>query len=183
MSTFPPEHSAIVKALFAEGRFLLEGEAAFLCLRDNLSYYHAFFRESFGLQLTVTAEYALLKSDKDTDQLARAICIYLAILCYELDHDSGNLLESLTFDTFSIREWEERFPQSSFYNVMEATDKLRSAGQRQKFYQLLARRQIINRLDEDRFQFTAAHRYFLDFARDINMRAMLAGATEEEAEQ
>lgn len=178
MTAFPAEHATIVKALFSEGRFLLEGEAAFLCLRDNLPYYHAFFRESFGLQLTVTAEYALLKSDKDTDQPARAVCIYLAILCYELDHDSGNLLESLAFDTFSIQEWEERFPQSSFYNVMEATDKLRSAAQRQKFYQLLARRQLIHRLDEDRFQFTAAHRYFLDFARDVNVRGMLEGGEE-----
>ena len=181
--TFPAEHTAIVKALFSEGRFLLEGEAAFLCLRDHVGFYHLFFRESFGLQLTVTADYALLKSEKETDHLARAICIYLAILCYELDHDSGNLLESLAFDTFSISEWEERFPQSSFYNVMEATDKLRSANQRQKFYQLLARRNLIHRLDEDRFQFTPAHRYFLDFARDLNMRAMVGGTAAEDVDQ
>lgn len=171
--TYPPEHYQIVKALFSEGRFLLEGEAAFLSLRDHKDFYHRFFKESFRLELALTAEYALLKSSKDTDNLARSICIFLAVLCYELDHEDGNLLETLSFSTFSISEWEDRFEQSSYYNVMEATDRLRSANQRQKFYQQMARRGLIHRLDDDHFKFTAAHRYFLDYARDLNMREMM----------
>lgn len=171
--TYPPHHYQIVKALFAEGRFLLEGEAAFLSLRENKDFYSEFFQVSFHLELTVTADYALLKSSKDSDNVARSICIYLAILCYELDHQDGNLLETLAYDTFSISEWEERFEQSSYYNVMEATDKLRNVNQRQKFYQLLARRGLIQRSGDDHFQFTPAHRYFLAYARDLNMREVM----------
>lgn len=171
--TYPAHHYQIVKALFSEGRFLLEGEAAFLSLRENKSFYTEFFQATFRLELTTTADYALLKSSKDTDNVARSICIYLAILCYELDHQDGNLLETLSFEMFSISEWEDRFEQSSYYNVMEATDKLRNASQRQKFYQLLARRGLIQRTGDDLFQFTPAHRYFLAYARDLNMREMM----------
>ncbi|WP_020535600.1 condensin complex protein MksE [Lewinella cohaerens] len=172
--TYPPAHYEIVKALLSEGRFLLEGEAAFLSLRENKDFYTKFFHESFRLEVSITADYALLKSSKDSDNVARSICVYLAILCYELDHQDGNLLEILSFNTFSITEWEDRFEQSSYYNVMEATDRLRNANQRQKFYQLLARRGLIKRIDDDLFQFTPAHRYFLEYARELNMREMMA---------
>lgn len=174
MMTYPSEHYAIVQALFHEGRFLLEGEAAFLCLREQQEFYQAFFRESFRLQLIVTADYALLQSSRDTDNLARAICVFLAVFCYELDHSRENLLESLAFDTFSIEEWDDRFEQSAFQHILEATDKLRNQAQRAKFYQQLARRALIRMVDEAHFQFTPAHRYFLDYARDLNMRDMLA---------
>lgn len=175
--TYPAEHYQIVKALFSEGRFLLEGEAAFLSLRDNKDFYQQFFQASFRLELAISAEYALLKSSKDSDNLARSICIFLAILCYELDHEDGNLLERLSFGNFSIAEWEDRFEQSSYYNVMEATERLRNAGQRYKFYQQMARRGIIHRVDDDLYKFTPAHRYFLDYARDLNMREMLTEQT------
>jgi hypothetical protein len=171
--TFPNEHYQIVKALVNDGRFLLEGEAPFLCLREQQDFYQAFFWESFRLRLVVETEYALLQSSRDTDNLARAICIFLAVFCYELDHTSDNLLESLAFGTFSIEEWEERFEQSAYQYVLEATDYLRNKTQRRRFYQSLQRRAIIHLLDEDKFQFTPAHRYFLDFARDLNMRGML----------
>lgn len=167
--TFPKEHYQIVKALYTEGRFLLEGEAAFITLRENREYYQQFFHESFRLELLLTAEYALLKSSKDKDNLARSICIFLAILCYELDHDGGNLLETLTYKQFNIEEWDDRFEQSSFHNVMEATEKLRNPAQRKKFYQQLNRRSVIHLRDDGHFQFTAAHRYFLDFARGLHL--------------
>lgn len=173
--TFPKEHYEIVKALVNDGRFLIEGEAAFLCLREEQEFYQAFFWESFRLRLLVKTDYALLQSSKDADDLARAICIFLAVLCYELDHTSDNLLESLAFGTFSIEEWEERFEQSAYQYVLEATKHLRDKEQRRRFYQALHRRGVIRSLDEDKFQFTPAHRYFLDFARDLNMRSLMAG--------
>lgn len=172
--TYPSEHYQIVTALFKEGRFLLEGDAAFHCLREQREFYVKFFHESFRLQLEVTSDYALLRNSRDKDPLARAICIYLAIFCYELDQEATNLLEQLSQSTFSISEWEERFEQSSFNNVLEATDKLRNADQRAKFYLELARRNLIERVAEDAFRFTPAHRYFLDFARELNVRAMMA---------
>ncbi|MBC6995889.1 hypothetical protein QWY85_17265 [Neolewinella lacunae] len=170
---YPPEHFAIVNALFREGRFLLEGEAAFLALREQREFYQRFFHESFRLQLVLTADYALLTSNRDKDPLARSICIFLAVFCYELDQEDSNLLEKLSFGIFSISQWEERFEQSSFNNVLEATDKLRNADQRAKFYLELARRSLIDRLDDDHFRFTPAHRYFLEFARDLNVREMM----------
>lgn len=173
--TFPKEHYTIVKALFHDGRFLLEGEAAFLTLREQQAFYQTFFWETFRLRLKIETEYALLQNNRDSDNVARAICIFLAILCYELDHSSDNLLESLAFGNFSIGEWEERFEQSAFQHVLEATDRLRNKGQRKRFYQTLHRRAIIRLLDDEHFQFTPAHRYFLDFARELNMRGMLEG--------
>ena len=172
--SFPQHHYQIVKALYNDGRFLLEGEAAFLSLRENEAYYTTFFHESFRLSLKVETDYALLQNSRDTDNLARAICIFLAVFCYELDHTSGNLLESLAFGTFSIEEWEERFEQSAFQHVLEATEHLRNKEQRIRFYRQLQRRGIINQHDEDKFQFTPAHRYFLDYARELNMRGILA---------
>lgn len=171
--TFPTEHYPIVKALLNEGRFLLEGEPAFLCLREQQDYYEAFFWESFRLRLVVNTEYALLQNSRDTDNLSRAICIFLAVFCYELDHTSNNLLENLAFDAFSIDEWEDRFEQSAYQHVLEATEHLRDKAQRRRFYQNLQRRFIIHLDGDDTFRFTAAHRYFLDFARDLNIRGML----------
>ena len=170
--TYPAEHFHITNALYREGRFLLMGEPAFTVLKEHEDFYREFFRASFRLTLTITAEYALLKSSKDQDALARSICIYLAIFCYELDKEGGtNLLEQLAFETFSIADWEERFEQSSFLNVLEATPKLKSGEQRGKFYQEIARRGLIERSGDDRFRFTPAHRYFLEFARGVNLRA------------
>lgn len=173
--TYPKEHYDIVTALFREGRFLLEGDAAFPVLRERREFYQQFFHESFRLSLVVNADYALLTSNRDKDTLARSICIFLAVFCYELDQEDANLLEKLAYETFSISQWEERFEQSSFNNVLEATDKLRNRDQRAKFYLEMARRGLIERVDEDSFRFTAAHRYFLEFARDLNVREMMMG--------
>lgn len=170
---FPDHHYAIVKALFQDGRFLLEGEAAFLSLRENQEFYQKFFWESFRLRLTLSSDYALLQNSRDKDQLSRAICIFVAVICYELDPRTDNLLQSLAHDTFSIEEWDDHFEQSAFQHVLEATDKLRSSNQRRKFYQQLQRRSIISMVDDYHFRFTPAHRYFLDFARELNVRAML----------
>ncbi len=165
---YPPDHQAIVTALLREGRFLLQGESAFLSLREHADFYTSFFRKSFDLELQVTPEYALLKSGQPEDRFARAICIYLALLCYELEREGKNILETLHSGTFSIPEWELRLEQSSFINVLAATDQLRDADQRHKFYLRLSRRGVIERTNEKLFRFTPAHRYFLDFAREIN---------------
>ncbi len=175
--TYPPDHQSTVTALLREGRFLLQGESSFLTLREHADFYTSFFRESFDLELQLTPEYALLKSGQPEDRLARAICIYLAVLCYELEREGKNILETLHSGTFSIPEWEVRFKQSSFINVLDATDQLRDADQRRKFYLRLSRRGIIERTSDTLFRFTPAHRYFLDFAREINAGEILVAKT------
>jgi hypothetical protein len=123
--TYPPEHYEIVKALLSEGRFLLEGEAAFLSLRENKDFYTKFFHESFRLDVSITADYALLKSSKDADNVARSICVYLAILCYELDQPNGKIVLSNLLTTMS---WKLPTACAMAINAKSSTNCWRGAG-------------------------------------------------------
>lgn len=167
------EHRSIVKALLLEGKFLLEGDPAFPALKEHKAWYELFFRSTFRLNLQVEADYAFLKDSQDGDKLSRAICIFLAVICYELDQDGKNILESLRYDHFPLADWEDRWQSSSYYPVFEATDKLRDAEDRARFCKDIARRGVIELTTEGVFRFTAAHRYFLAFAREVNVLEMM----------
>ncbi|PSR11135.1 MAG: hypothetical protein DA408_00010 [Bacteroidetes bacterium] len=165
---YPKEHFQIVEALLREGRFLIEGEAAFATLKENRAFYQEFFKLSFQLDLELTADYALLKSSRNNDALARDICVFLGILCYEIDREGHNLMERLQFAVFSVEEIEQKLALSSFFEIIEATPGLKDEPTRRKFYNQMARRQLIIKQGEDAFRFTPAHRYFLEYARSFS---------------
>jgi hypothetical protein len=164
---FPEGHQDVVEALLVDGRFLLEGDPAFMTLKQHVDFYQAFFRESFGLSLEYQSEYAFLQSGRDSDPLSRDVCIFLGILCYELDREGYNLLEQLSFHTLEFEQVEQMFEMSSFREVLDATTNLQDAQARRNFYNRLHRRRIIEKLDDQIFRFTPAHKYFLEFARSV----------------
>jgi hypothetical protein len=166
-TAYPDHHQQIVESLLVEGRFLLEGEPAFMSLKQKVGFYRQFFTASFGLELQYHSEYAFLQSSRDTDPLSRDICIFIGVLCYELDREGYNLLEQLSFHTLEFEQVEQFFELSSFREVLEATSNLQDAQSRRNFYNRLQRRRIIEKLDEHSFRFTPAHKYFLDFAKQV----------------
>lgn len=168
--TFPEQHQAIVEALLLEGRFLLEGEAAFTVLRKQEQYYRHFFQASFGLELHCHNDYAFLQSLRENDTHSRDICIFLAVFCYELDREGRQITEELAFSTFSLEEVEKLLVQSSFLEVLEATKQLKDANARKNFFNLLNRKGIIDKLDDAHFRFTPAHKYFLEYARQLALK-------------
>lgn len=172
-ATYPEHHFAIVQALLREGRFLLTGEEAFISLQEHQAFYHSFFWESFRYRLVLQAEYALLISSRDTDTIARDVCIFLGILCYELDRENRNILEELAHATFAIEELEQRFRASSKYEIMELSAQLGTEDKRATFYRRLQRLHLIQWIDQHSFRFTPAHQYFLEFARQLSDQADL----------
>ncbi len=165
--SFPNNHQDVVEALLVDGRFLLEGDPEFMTLKQEAGFYQAFFQQSFGLSLEYQSEYAFLKSGRDNDPLSRDICIFLGVLCYELDREGYNLIEQLSFHTLEFEQVEQMLELSSFREVLEATSNLQDSQSRRNFYNRLHRRRIIEKLDEQTFRFTPAHKYFLEFARSV----------------
>ena len=166
---YPEHHYDIVNALFREGRFLLEGEAAFHILHERADFYRAFFQHSFHLDLQLEADYAFLRDEREEDAFSRAVCLFLAVLCHELDRQGGEvgLSERLTGELFSISRVEEWLTVSSFRHILLASKPLSSPAKRANFYKRLDRRGIIERAGADGFRFTVAERYFRGFAIGI----------------
>lgn len=164
---YPELHQQVVEALLIDGRFLLEGDAEFMAIRQHLDFYEQFFKDSFGTSLQFFGDYAFLQSDRDTDALSRDVCIFMGVLCYELDREGYNLIEQLSFHTLEFEQVEQMLELSSFREVMEATANLQDGSSRRNFYNRLHRRRIIEKLDDNTFRFTPAHKYFLDFARGM----------------
>lgn len=164
---YPDNHQEVVNALLVDGRFLLEGEAEFMTLKQHLDFYESFFVHSFGTNLQFFGDYAFLQSDRDTDPFSRDVCIFIGVLCYELDREGYNLIEQLSFHTLEFDQVEQMLEISSFREVMEATSNLQDTASRRNFYNRLQRRHIIEKLDDNTFRFTPAHKYFLEFAKNI----------------
>ena len=174
---YPEYHREITESLLMDARFLVEGEPEFTCLREHLDFYQQFFKASFGLSLLCQSDYAFLQSARDNDTLSRDICIFLGVLCYEMDREGKNIMEELGFSTFAYEDVERLLELSSFREVLEATKSLRDSSSRRNFYHLLARRRLIDKIDDEVFRFTPGHKYFLEFARGV---AQGIGREEEE---
>ena len=180
MEGFPPLHRNIVEALLQEGRFLLEGEPEFLELKQHLDLYRLFFQRSFSLNLQFMGDFAYLESHRENDAFARDVCIFQAVLSYELDREGRNLTEAFAFQSFSFEEVEQMLELSSFREILEASKNLSDPLTRKNFYNRLFRRRIIDRLDDETFRFTAAHKLFQQFARSINLEKVQTDTQQEE---
>jgi len=180
MQSFPAQHRQIVEALLQEGRFLLEGEPEFVILKEHIDYYRAFFHSSFSLNVQFHGDYAYLESVRENDAFSRDVCIFLGVLAYELDREGRNLTEAFAFQSFSVEEVEQMLELTSFKEILESSKNLRDPLTRRNFYNRLQRRRIIDRLDEDTFRFTAAHKLFLEYARGLSAVRDGSGDDEEE---
>ncbi|MES2286354.1 MAG: hypothetical protein V4547_11750 [Bacteroidota bacterium] len=163
---FPNHHRQIVEDLMS-GKFILPSERTFAVLRDNEQSYTYFFKASFNYDLKITQDFVYLVSDESNEMLSRDVCIFIALLSYELDRDGKNFLERIQFSEFEIEEIENYFTNSSYIDLILSNKQLKDADSRKNFINTLNRRNIIEKTADSRFVFTSAHKFFMDFAADI----------------
>lgn len=163
---FPNHHRQIVEDLMS-GKFILPQERAFEVLRENEDFYINFFKASFNYDLKVNQDFVYLVSDESNETLSRDICIFIALLSYELDRDGKNFLERIQFSEFEMEEIEGYFTNSSYIDLILSNKQLKDVDSRKNFINTLNRRNIIEKTADNRFVFTSAHKFFMDFATDI----------------
>ncbi len=163
---FPNHHRQIVEDLMA-GKFILPTERTFEVLNENEEFYTQFFKASFNYDLKFSQHYIYMISDESNEMLSRDICIFIALLSYELDRDGKNFLERIQYSEFEVEEIENYFTNSSYIDLILSTKQLKDAENRKNFINTLNRRNIIEKVGDNRFVFTSAHKFFMDFASDI----------------
>lgn len=176
-SSYPKEHKQIVKELL-DGKFVLSNDPKYDVIRQYDSYYSEFFQESFDYRMILRSDYVYLVSDDSNEQLSRDISIFLAVLCYELDKDGRNFLDSLSYDEFEHKQIDFYFENTSYREVILGNKQLRDKASRLNFYNMLSRRNIAEKTGEDRFMFTPAFRVFVDFAIELAKSRTTGAETE-----
>ena len=163
---FPNHHRQIVEDLMS-GKFILPTERTYAVLKDNEQSYTYFFKASFNYDLKITQDFIFLVSDESNEMLSRDICIFIALLSYELDRDGKNFMERIQFSEFEVEEIENYFTNSSYIDLILSNKQLKDADARKNFLNTLNRRNVIEKTADNRFVFTSAHKFFMDFAADI----------------
>ncbi len=163
---FPNHHRQIVEDLMS-GKFILPQERTYPVLKDNEQSYTYFFKASFNYDLKITQDFVYLVSDESNETLSRDICIFIAILSYEIDREGKNFMELIQFSEFEIDEIENYFTNSSYIDLILSNKQLKDTDSRKNFINTLNRRNIIEKTSDNRFMFTSAHKFFMDFAVDI----------------
>ena len=93
---FPRYHKEIVGDLL-DGKFVLATDAKFIELKNNADFYGKFFKETFDFYLDIKSDYAYLISEETMEMLSRDICIFIGLLCYELDKEGKNFLDEISY--------------------------------------------------------------------------------------
>ncbi|MBE2246695.1 MAG: hypothetical protein IAE67_05510 [Candidatus Competibacteraceae bacterium] len=166
---YPNNHKAIVQDLM-RGKFILSSEKEFDTIKTNEVFYRNFFSESFGMDFHLSSEYACLVSSQTHETLSRTICIFFAILCYELDKDGKNFMDCLQYNEFEMEEIDTYFENTSYIDLVRATRQLEDAEKRRMLIDTMRRRNIVERTGNDRFVFTPAYKVFTGFAMDLSRR-------------
>ena len=164
---YPKNHRQIVDDL-TTGRFVLSRDKHFEELVQQEEFYAEFFKVSFDYNLNITTEYAYLIS-KDTDEnMSRDISIFFAIFCYELDKQGKNFLDGLQYAEYSFEEINLLFDNSSYIDLIQSNKQLKDADARRRILlSTMSRKNIIEKISEDRFYFTPAYKVFIDFAKTL----------------
>jgi hypothetical protein len=171
--SYPKSHKAIVESLL-KGKFILVGNRLYEIIKENKDFYFGFFDQSFGYILETTkTDFYYLISDESNEKFSRDISIFFAILCYELDKDGKNFMDTLRYSEFDISEIEKYFSNSTYKDVFESNNSLRDL---KKFISTLAGRNILERISEEKIMFTPAFKVFTDFAIDITKKSMKEGS-------
>lgn len=172
---YPRYHKEIVGDLMS-GKFILASDQKFISLKDNLSFYEKFFKESFGYEMELKSDFAFLLSYETGEMLSRDICMFFAILCYELDKDGKNFLEEIQYADFEHEKLDSYFENSAYAELIASNNQLRSGESRRDFIRTLARRNIVERNGDGKFSFTQAYKVFIDFAADFAKGKLAAKA-------
>jgi hypothetical protein len=163
---FPRYHKDIVSDLMG-GKFILASDQKFTSLKENQDFYNKFFKESFGYELEIKTDYGFILSYETGEQLSRDICLFFAILSYELDKDGKNFLEEIQYAEFEHEKVDEYFENSAYAELISNNNQLKSGESRRDFVRTLARRNITERNGDLKFSFTPAYKVFVDFAADF----------------
>jgi hypothetical protein len=163
---YPKSHKTIVGDLLG-GKFLLRNDPHFEMLKQHRDFYVVFFRESFDYALQVESDYAYIISNDTKELLSRDICIFTALLSYELDKDGKNFLDQLQFAEFEYDQIDRYFDNTSYNELVKSNKQLCDIESRRQFYRTLSNRRIIEKTGEQKFMFTAALKVFIDFAKDF----------------
>ncbi|MDZ4668349.1 MAG: hypothetical protein SGJ00_10740 [bacterium] len=173
---YPRYHKEIVNDLM-NGKFILASDQKFVSLKEQVPFYEKFFKESFGYELEVKSDFAFLLSYETAEQLSRDICMFFAILCYELDKDGKNFLEEIQYAEIEHEKLDAYFDNSAYAELIASNNQLRNSESRRDFIRTLARRNIVERNGDGKFSFTQAYKVFVDFAADF-AKGKLAKETE-----
>lgn len=164
---YPNKHKQIVTALM-DGKFITVDEFYFDILKDNQAFYLEFFEKSFGFELKGTQEFFYLLSAETNENTSRDISIFFAIFCYELDKDSKNFIDELTFSEFQIDEIIEYFKNSAWTDIIKANKSLNSADNLKKLIgNTMVKRNIVTKHSDEKYSFTKAYKLFIEFAREL----------------
>lgn len=168
---YPKNHYQIVSDLM-NGKFILsENEGSdfetIKYFEERDKFYSQFFKLSFGYDFIMTQEYVFLQSEETSESISRDICIFFAVLCYELDKEGKNFLDEVKYTEFDYEGIDKYFDNSSYSEHIQSNNRIKDREARDKLIKDLNRRNIVNRTGDDRFIFTSASRYFLDFAKEL----------------
>ncbi|MFA9215245.1 MAG: hypothetical protein ACEQSR_15625 [Candidatus Methylacidiphilales bacterium] len=163
---FPRYHKDIVSDLMS-GKFILASDPKFVSLKETEDFYTSFFKESFGYELEIKTDFAYILSYETGEQLSRDICLFFAILSFELDKDGKNFLEEIQYAEFETEKLDEYFSNSSYTELILNNNQMKDAFSKKQFYTTLNRRNIIEKTGENKFTFTQAYKVFIDFAADF----------------
>lgn len=164
---YPEQHQQIVEDLM-NGKFILSKEKHFASLTKGESFYSQFFKISFGYELILKKEYAYIVSEDTDENISRDISIFFAILCYELDKEGKNFLDDLQYSEFSFEEVNRLLENSSYYELMQTNKQLKDIDARRRLlYSTMYKKNIIEKINDDRFFFTSAYKVFIDFAIEL----------------
>lgn len=149
------------------GKFVLSQDKIFDEIRQNEAFYVEFFERSFGYDLLVKPGYAYLVSNDSAEMLSRDICIFFAILCYEMDRDGKDFFDRMKYSEFNFEEVDQYFENTTYIDLVHSNKQVRDSETRRNLINTMARRNVIEKLSEDRFSFTQAADVFVDFARNF----------------
>jgi len=163
--TYPkPElklHKRITEKLL-DGVFIFIGSSEYDVLSEYETWYKAFFKESFNIDLVKKHEIFYCESlTKKTDK-TKNIMVFIAILMYELSNKGKEPISTIQTSEFTLDEIRSYLADSvQFSNTID----IEKYGKR--FFNELHNFGIIRKIDENRFVFTKAVDIFLDEYQDL----------------
>ncbi|MBW7844823.1 MAG: hypothetical protein H3C45_04120 [Bacteroidia bacterium] len=163
---FPRYHKEIVGDLL-DGKFILATDAKFIELKNSADFYGKFFKETFGFYLDIKSDYAYLISEDTMETLSRDICIFIGLLCYELDKEGKNFIDEIQYAEFDLETIDNYLDNSSYSDLILNNNQLKNSESRKQFLGTLNRRNIIDRNSDKKFSFTPAYKVFMDFAKNF----------------
>ena len=163
---YPRYHQEIVKDLM-DGKFILYPGKLYKSIAVNEDFFMGFFENSFGYVLQIEQDYIYLISTETDENTSRDIMIFFSILSFEIDKSGNNFIDGLKYTIFDIATINDFFENSSWVEIIKSNKQLNNDESRRKLIKLMAKRNIIEKINDDKFQFTNAHKVFIDFAREL----------------